>query len=81
MHKQTHMDSIMEVVTNVGIGFFISWAVLEFIIAPLFGVQTQGGSGFLITSIFTVTSVLRSYILRRLFNGRSVWYTIREYFN
>jgi hypothetical protein len=59
----------METICNVGLGFFISWAVLDWIVSPLYGWQT--------TAIFTVTSIIRQYAIRRLFNGRSVWQAIK----
>lgn len=75
--KQSNIDSMMETVTNVGIGFFISWAVLDWIVSPIYGWQTSAGTAFGVTAIFTVTSILRQYVLRRLFNGRSVWQSIK----
>lgn len=77
---QTHMDSIMETVTNVGIGFFVSWAVLDWIVSPIYGLDTNAGQAFGITMIFTVTSVIRQYVLRRAFNGRSPWQAIKGAF-
>lgn len=68
----------METVTNIVIGFFISWGVLELIVAPLYGIQTSAADGFWITTIFTVSSLIRQYVLRRAFNGRTVWTAIKE---
>jgi hypothetical protein len=67
------MDSFLEACTNTGIGFFISWAVWVFIVDPLFGFHASAGRSLLITSIFTVTSIARSYVLRRLFDGRTAY--------
>ena len=77
---QSHMDSMMETLTNVGIGFLISWAVLDWIVSPLYGMHTDAGQAFGITMIFTVTSILRQYTLRRLFNGRSPWQALKGAF-
>ena len=70
------MDSFMETVTNTAIGFVVSLITWVFVVdayyIPVTWVQNLG-----ITAIFTVVSVVRGYILRRAFNGRSVWQTIR----
>lgn len=78
--SQSHTDSVMETITNVGIGFFISWAVLDWIVSPLYGMNTSAGQAFGITMIFTVTSIIRQYLIRRLFNGRSVWVALKGIF-
>ncbi len=66
MQSQKH--SVVEAVVNTAVGFAISWAVWVFIVAPLFDIPYHHGQGFAITCIFTVTSLLRSYVLRRIFN-------------
>lgn len=75
--KQSKADSLMESVCNIAVGFVISWAVWIWIVAPIMGYETGASQGFWITCIFTVTSLLRQYILRRIFNGRTIWETIR----
>jgi len=75
--KQHKMDSLMESICNVAVGFFISWAVWAWIVAPLFKLPTSTSMGFLVTCVFTVTSLIRQYVIRRLFNGKTIWETIR----
>lgn len=65
---QKALHSMIEAVTGTAVGFAISWALLSFLISPLFHLRTSGGEDFLITCIFTVASVLRSYGVRRFFN-------------
>jgi hypothetical protein len=77
---QSKMDSFLEAVTNTLSGFFISLAVLEFIIEPLFGFGTSTSENFAITAIFTVTSIIRSFVLRRIFNERTMWQAIKGLF-
>lgn len=79
MHKQTHIDSLMETVINTLIGFIIA-LITTAVVFPLYGIKTHLHDQAAITGIFTIVSILRQYILRRLFNGRTVWWTIREYF-
>lgn len=65
---QRRLHSFLEATTSTAVGFAISWALLSFIISPLFSLHTSGGEDFLITCIFTVASILRSYLVRRVFN-------------
>ena len=70
---------MMEALTNTVIGFLISsitWSVVAF----LFHITMPLGDNLVITGIFTVVSVVRQYTLRRLFNNRSVWQSIKEKF-
>ena len=78
-HHQTRIDSFMETLTNTFVGFLIS-LITTVIVFPLYGIKTHFHDQAAITGIFTVVSILRQYILRRLFNGRTIWWTIREYF-
>lgn len=73
MPTQTKWESFKEQLYNIGSGFFLSYLVWIFIVNPLI---TQGhltiNDSLLITSIFTVTSLLRSFVWRRVFNHISV---------
>lgn len=68
--NQTKWESRIEATANIGSGFVISLCVWKFIVAPLIiaGWLTIN-STILITSIFTVSSWLRSYYWRRFFNA------------
>lgn len=65
---QTKRSSIVETVVGTAAGFLISWAMWAWVVAPLFDIPYAGGHGLWITALFTVTSVLRSYAIRRIFN-------------
>lgn len=75
--NQSRIDSLMESVTNIAVGYIISLSVWIWIVDPLFGFQSTPAENIMVTNIFTVTSLLRQYLLRRAFNGRSVWQAIR----
>jgi hypothetical protein len=62
MTLQTKRKSIVEVCTNVGVGFCGSWALWEFVVDPMWG-------GFYITCFFTVWALIRGYVLRRIWNA------------
>jgi len=67
--EQTRAISLLEAAFNVFSGFFISWGVWLFVVAPLFGIDSGMSQSLAITSIFTVSSLLRSYVIRRFFNN------------
>jgi hypothetical protein len=65
---QTKRQSILEAVTTVGLGFIVSYLVWLFVVPCLFSIRTRPDRGLAITGLFTVTSLVRCYIVRRLFN-------------
>lgn len=67
--NQTKLGSFIEVCINIAIGFAINW-VANIYILPLYGFQITGGQAFSMGLIFTVISVVRSYVIRRWFNAR-----------
>ncbi len=71
MSGQTKRGSAFEAITNVLVGLGISWAA-NMLIFPLFGFRVSPGAAFHIGLIYTVISLARSYLLRRLFN----WFTV-----
>lgn len=66
--QQTKLESLVEVCLNVAIGFFVSFSLWP-VVAWLHDLPFSVGQSFTITAIFTITSVARSYIVRRWFNA------------
>ena len=66
--KQSRIESLIEVVFNVSIGFCVSYAAWPFV-AALYDIPYSHGQAFGITFIFTVLSITRSYVVRRWFNN------------
>lgn len=64
---QSHLHSFLEACANTASGFLISLLTAS-IVFPLFGFQSNMSQNFAITSIFTVVSIARSYLWRRVFN-------------
>ena len=56
-----------EAVTNVAVGFVLS-AVTTALVFPMFGYPIRLVDNLAISAIFTVVSILGSYVLRRVFN-------------
>lgn len=65
--EQTRLVSLIETVCNVASGFILSMVLWQFVVAPAFGYAVTLTTNFWLTSIFTVTSVLRGYAWRRFF--------------
>lgn len=65
---QTRTGSLAEAGANIAVGFSINWCA-NMVVLPLFGFHVTGGEAFGIGVVFTVISLVRSYVLRRWFNG------------
>lgn len=65
--SQSRKMSLVESLANVAIGYGVAVAV-QIAVFPLFDIQIPLNDNLLIGAIFTVVSLARSYILRRVFN-------------
>lgn len=77
---QSRVDSFMEALTNTVIGLVISTVANYFVIPAVLSVHMSHAQNVALAGIFTVISIARSYILRRAFNGKSVWQAIKGKF-
>lgn len=73
MNQQSRFGSLVEACSNVAVGFFVSLAVWVFVVVPLWGIPVTVADNLAITGVFTITSILRSYIIRRFFAGKTWW--------
>jgi hypothetical protein len=71
---QTKLGSFAEAWANIIVGFAINWCA-NMIILPMFGFNLSGGTAFKIGIVFTAVSLVRSYVLRRWFNGLKFGHT------
>ncbi len=76
-HYQSRMDSFMEALTNTAIGFLVS-LVTWIVVARIYGIPMTWATNLSITLIFTFVSIIRQYVLRRIFDGRSPWQASRS---
>lgn len=67
--SQSKLGSFIEVCINILIGFVVNF-VANLCILPLFGFHVSLTDNFLIGLLYTVVSVIRSYVIRRWFNAR-----------
>ena len=66
---QTKRQSLVESLTSTTIGIIIG-IVLNLTILPIFGYPVSLSDSLWISVIFTVISIIRSYIIRRWFNSK-----------
>jgi len=66
--SQSRKMSATESVVNVIIGYFIA-LLAQNIIFPLFDIHVSASQHAMIGFLFTIVSLVRSYVLRRLFNS------------
>jgi hypothetical protein len=64
--KQSRFMSLVEAVTNVVVGYGVA-VVTQILIFPIFGLHTTLAQNLQMGAVFTVASIARSYVLRRLF--------------
>ena len=64
--KQSRAMSLLEAVANVIVGYGVA-VVTQILIFPIFGLHTTLAQNLKMGAVFTVVSIARSYLLRRLF--------------
>ena len=70
---QSRKFSLIESITNVLVGYGVA-LLTQITIFPLMSIDVSFQQNIKIGAIFTVVSILRSYILRRIFNsGGLTW--------
>jgi hypothetical protein len=60
--------SLVEAITNVVVGFAVA-LLTQIAVFPLFGLKASLLENLMLGSVFTLVSIARSYILRRLFES------------
>ncbi len=66
---QTRKGSITESLTNIAVGFWLSWVLNITTLPLLWDPKHKALSSTYIGIVFTVASLIRSYCLRRWFNS------------
>lgn len=75
--QQSRADSFMEAVTNIIVGLVVSQVANVTVLPWVLGVRVSHGAALWLGVIYTAISLARSYVLRRAFNGRSVWQAVK----
>lgn len=63
---QTRFMSFMEAVANIVVGYGLA-VLMQIVVFPLFGLHASLNDNLLIGGVFSLTSLARSFILRRAF--------------
>ena len=66
--KQSRRMSLVEALANVVVGYGIA-VITQVVVFPLFGLQASLAQNLGIGAVFTVVSLVRGYVLRRLFEA------------
>ena len=67
--KQSRTMSLVESLANVAVGYGVA-VITQMLVFPLFGLSTTLAENLAMGAIFTVVSIARSYMLRRLFETK-----------
>lgn len=70
---QTRLGSLLESLMNIFIGLLISIGA-NLIVLPAFGYPVSPGDAIGIGLVFTLISLIRSYLIRRWFNSLRRFY-------
>lgn len=64
---QLKRHSAIEAITNICVGYGINFTA-NMVILPLFGFDISVAQNLFLGTLYTVISLIRSYVLRRVFN-------------
>lgn len=64
---QSKLGSLIESLVNIFIGIAVSFAA-NLVVLPIFGYPVTFWDGLGISLVFTIISLVRSYVIRRCFN-------------
>lgn len=67
---QTKKQSFIEAMTNVAVWYWIAVGG-QLIIFPIVGIESSVEQNLLVWVWFTLISLIRTYFIRRIFNGKN----------
>ena len=65
--KQSKLQSLIESVITVGSGLIVA-VIIQLLIFPLYDIEITLFENIQLATIFTISSIIRIYIIRRCFN-------------
>lgn len=73
MRGQSRLASLLEQCSSVATGFCVSLLLWTLVVVPVWGLPVTAGDNLAITGLFTLASIARGYIFRRVFNALMIW--------
>lgn len=70
MRDQSRLHSLLETLASIAIGFVVSLGITA-VVLPAYGMPVSWQSNVEITTVFTFSSVVRGYCVRRIFERMS----------
>ena len=67
--EQSKLASLIEAVLNTASGFIVSLLFWSWVVVPLWDLDVTMNENLVITACFTVISIVRGYVWRRVFNA------------
>ena len=67
---QSKLESLTEAVINTFIGFVIAF-ISQLVFFPIVGIEVTLEQNFILNVLFTLVSIIRTYVIRRYFNKKS----------
>ena len=67
---QTRLRSLFEIFLNYAIGYTVGLLTNQFILPLIINYEPNIGKSALISIVYTAISIIRSYIVRRVFNKK-----------
>ena len=69
--KQSRAMSLIEALVNIAVGYSVAVA-MQILAFPLFGLEASLEENLALGALFTIASVCRSFVLRRIFEALRV---------
>jgi high-affinity Fe2+/Pb2+ permease len=69
--NQTKKQSLIESITQTIIGMIVSLCI-QLVIYDVLNIKVTFTQNLIITFVFLVSSILRGYIIRRIFNNKKI---------
>lgn len=66
--KQSKLTSLFKSLVSTGVGFVVAFFA-NMLILPWFGLEISHSANLLLTAVYTVISIVRGYVLERLFEA------------
>jgi high-affinity Fe2+/Pb2+ permease len=67
---QSKQKSLIESITQTVVGLVVSFAI-QLVIYPMLNIPVSFNQNLIITAVFFVASIIRGYVIRRIFTNKN----------